>query len=141
MQLQETRHFLFLSTLSPPQAAVYVPYLDAMHDELCQAYGIKDRDKVWLGKAVVVAFGWPDDFVQFQQVFFHYDVPQNIQGLANNGRHGDVVIACHCGTDPFYFGSLLVHETTHGFNYRYRSAQKLPSWLDEGIADWAAMAV
>ena len=63
------------------------------------------------------------------------------QGLAHKSGSGEVVVSCHCGKDPYYFAAVLVHETTHGFNHRYKSAPQLPSWLDEGIADWTAMTV
>jgi hypothetical protein len=142
MQLQETRHFLFLSVLSPAQAAVYTPYLDSLHEQLCKAYGIKNPDKVWKGKVPVVVFGRSDQFAEFERVFFDGKTnPEHAQGFAHSDSSGTVVISCYCGDDPFYFGGLLVHETTHGFNYRYKSGQRLPSWLNEGIADWAAIAV
>ncbi len=142
MQLQETRHFLFLSVFTPAQAAVYTPYLDSMHEELCKAYGIKNRDKVWKGKVPVIVFGRSDQFMEFEKVFFNNPaVPQQAQGLAHMDSTGKVSISCWCGTDPYYFGGVLVHETTHGFNHRYKSPQRLPSWLDEGVADWAAIAV
>jgi len=142
MLLQETRHFLFLSVLTPAQAAVYTPYLDSMHEELCKAYGIKNRDKVWKGKVPVIVFGRSDQFLECEKVFFNNSaVPQQAQGLAHMDSTGRVSISCWCGPDPYYFGGVLVHETTHGFNHRYKSPQRLPSWLDEGIADWAAIAV
>ncbi len=142
LQLQETRHFLFLSVFTPAQAAVYTPYLDTMHEELCKAYGIKNRDKVWKGKVPVVVLGRSDQFMEFERVFFKNSaVLQQAQGLAHMDSTGMVSISCWCGSDPYYFGGVLVHETTHGFNHRYKSPQRLPSWLDEGIADWAAIAV
>ena len=42
---------------------------------------------------------------------------------------------------PYYFAGVIVHETTHGFLHRYKSGQFVPSWLNEGIADWVAMTV
>jgi hypothetical protein len=31
-----------------------------------------------------------------------------------------------------------VHETAHGYVHRYRSTVRIPSWINEGIADWVA---
>jgi hypothetical protein len=141
MRLQETRYFLFLSILTPAQAAMYTPYLDAMYEELCKAYAIKNHDKVWLGKAAIIVFGNSQDFAELEQQFFNHTVPQQSQGLAHLLPTGRVVVSCYCGTDPAYFAGVLVHETTHGFNFRYKSPQTLPTWLDEGIADWTAISV
>jgi hypothetical protein len=141
MRLYETKYFLLLSSLPPQLAATCQPQLDAMHEELCKAYAVQRPDKLWLGKAVVVAFGNKDDFMQFEQVFFHATPPPNVQGAANQISTGEDVVGCYCGDDPAYFAHVLVHETTHGFNHRYKSAEQLPNWLDEGIADWVAMSV
>ena len=36
---------------------------------------------------------------------------------------------------------MLVHETSHGFIHRYMSSARIPSWLNEGMADWIADAI
>jgi hypothetical protein len=141
MQVYETKYFLLLSSLPPQLAAMCQPHLDAMHEELCKAYAVERPDKLWLGKAVVVAFSSKEDFMQFEQVFFHTNPPANVQGAANQVSSGEDVVGCCCGDDPMYFAHVLVHETTHGFNHRYKSSRRLPNWLDEGIADWVAMSV
>jgi hypothetical protein len=140
LRLQETKYFLFLSDLSPQVAAVFTSSLDDMHENLCKSFAVADQNKVWLGKAPVVAFSQPEYFAQFEQDFFQMRVdPREIQGLAHQSPDGDVVIGCHCGKDPYYFAGVLVHETTHGFVHRHLSSVPIPSWLNEGIAEWSAM--
>ena len=143
MQLYETRHFLFLTDLPPQWVEVYTSCLDAMHNQLCLAYAVKDKDRVWLGgKLPVIAFADRSSFEECEKTFFEHAVDGSlVQGLAHNASTGEVAVTCHCGKDPYYFAAVLVHETTHGFNHRYKSAVQLPSWLDEGIADWTAMTV
>jgi hypothetical protein len=36
---------------------------------------------------------------------------------------------------------MLVHETSHGFNHRWMSPERLPNWLNEGIAEWVGTKV
>ena len=48
---------------------------------------------------------------------------------------GHVRISFFRQRDTAAFASLLVHETTHGFLHRYRSPERIPSWLNEGIAE------
>ena len=142
MRLYETQYFLFLTDLSPQWVPLYTSSLDAMHNQLCAAYAIKDKNRVWLGKLPVIAFSDSDSFEEFEKTFFHSKVDgKAIQGLAHKSGSGEVVVSCHCGKDPNYFAAVIVHETTHGFNHRYKSASQLPSWLDEGIADWTAGTV
>ena len=108
---------------------------------MCQSYAIENPDKLWLGKGVIVIFTKPADFLQFEQVFFHVSPPANVQGANNSNGRGEVTVGCYFGDNPAYSAGVLVHETTHGFNHRYKSPRRLPNWLDEGIADYVAMAV
>jgi hypothetical protein len=141
MQTRETRYFLLLSALPPQHTAMVASHLDAAHAQLCKAFGIKNGDKVWRGKCPVVVFLRPDYFAEFEREFFQRtDIPPQVQGLAHQDSRGDVVVSCYCGADPAYFAGVLVHEMTHGFTHRYKSPERLPAWLDEGIADWSAMA-
>ena len=142
MHLYETQHFLFLSDLPPQWVKVYTSCLDAMHDQLCVAYAVQDKDSVWLGKLPVIAFSDSTSFEECEKAFFDHVVDgKTFQGLAHKASNGDVAVTCHCGKDPYYFAAVLVHETTHGFTHRYLSAVQLPSWLDEGISEWTAMNV
>ena len=142
LRLYETQYFLFLSDLPPQWVKVYTSCLDAMYDQLCTAYQIKDRDHVWLGKLPVVAFSDSTPFEECEKAFFGHPIDgKTFQGLAHKAMSGEVVVTCHCGNDPYYFAAVLVHETTHGFTHRYVSAVQLPSWLDEGISEWCAMNV
>ncbi|MCD4727792.1 MAG: DUF1570 domain-containing protein [Pirellulales bacterium] len=143
MRLYETRYYLFLSDLPPQVASLYTSCLDRMHERLCKAFGVKNKDGVWLGgKVPVIAFVHGEHFAKFEQVFFNHRVNhQASQGLAHQVSTGKVVISCHCGKDPYYFAAVIVHEATHGFVHRYKSPQIVPNWLNEGIAEWVAMTV
>ena len=70
MRLYETQYFLFLTDLPPQWVPVYTSCLDAMHNQLCTAYGIKDKDRVWIGKLPVVAFADRESFEEFEKTFF-----------------------------------------------------------------------
>ncbi|MBU4398370.1 MAG: hypothetical protein KKE86_03440 [Planctomycetes bacterium] len=143
MRLYETRYYLFLSDLPPQVASLYTSCLDQMHERLCKAFGIKNKDGVWLGgKVPVVAFVHGEHFAEFERVFFNHQVNHlAAQGLAHQVSTGEVVISCHCGKDPYYFACVIVHEATHGFVHRYKSPQMVPNWLNEGIAEWVSMTV
>jgi thiol-disulfide isomerase/thioredoxin len=143
MQSYETERFLFYSDLPANLInSLYLPYLDQMYAQLCGAFGLDATKNIWKGKATIVAYSSEDDFAKFEHAFYG-DVPSDIhaQGLAHCHGDGVVRISCFAGRDPSYFAGLLVHETTHGFEWRYRSGDPVPSWLNEGAAEWCANRV
>jgi hypothetical protein len=137
-RVYETDHFLFTSNMTPDEAAPYVRYLDKMYDFMCELYGVPAGTRVWLGgKAPIFAFQTEEQFVAFEAKFF--EVPpqesQHLYGVCHQNTRGDVVTACFRGEDPNDFGQMLVHETSHGFIHRYKTKARLPSWVNEGMAD------
>ena len=138
MQLYETQYFLFFSDIPPRQVAPYLRNLDMMNEQLGKAFGFPPGHNVWRGKAVIVAFVDKVSFVEFEQEFMKNIEIATVQGRCHSFTNGRVIVSCYRGNDPFYFAQLLVHETAHGYVHRYKSNVRIPSWLDEGIADWIA---
>jgi len=136
MEVSETSEFTFCSNIPRNQVGPYIASLDKMYDLLCRMYGIKKGTPVWRGKCLVVAFIEQSQFADFEKRFFQLVAPANIYGLCHQIPTGRVVMACYRGNDPNDFAQMLVHETSHGFNFRYRTQQHLPSWVDEGMAEW-----
>lgn len=136
----ETPRFLFATDLPPQLAAPVLPSLEAMYKELCNAFGVDKNTNIWRGKAVIVAFARRETFQQFELTLFH-EAQDTAQGLAHQASNGEMLISCYYGSSPSFFPVVIVHETTHGFMHRYRSAQHIPSWINEGAADWVAGAV
>jgi len=140
LAVHETHEFLVASDIPAPQLAPFLADLDAMHDALCDLYGIPRGEPVWMGKCLVVAFLREDDYVAFEARFMKADT-RGTQGMCHQRSDGRVVTACHRGSDPAAFAHMLVHETSHGFNHRWMSPQRLPNWLNEGIAEWVGARV
>jgi hypothetical protein len=136
----ETHEFLVASDIPAAQLAPYVASLDAMHDFLCDLYGIPRGEPLWKGKCLVVAFLREDDYVAFEGRFMQTDT-RGTHGMCHQRSDGRVVMACHRGNDATAFAHMIVHETSHGFNHRWMSPEKLPNWLNEGIAEWVGARV
>jgi hypothetical protein len=140
-QLYETDHFLFVSSMPGEQVRPYAASLDRMYEWMCRLYGVPNDHEVWLGgKAPIFAFLEKEDFDNFEERYFPearqtFHTLANIYGLSHLSPGGEVVIACYRGNDPHDFGQMLVHETSHGFNFRYKTKAPLPNWVDEGMAD------
>ena len=136
----ETKRFLFFSDLSDGFVRnTLLPYLDRMYDELCMLYGLDPAHRIWNGKTVVYTFASEAEYRRFETVCPEMRVTEfAANGACHTNPDGTVTIACYVGDDLNYFAALLVHETTHGFNHFYRSECRLPSWIDEGAAEWVA---
>ena len=117
------------------QIAPYIKALDAMHDMMCKMYGIPKEKRVWNGKCLVFAFLHKEQFNAFQKKFFGHEVPW-AYGLCNQNSKGEVVISCYRGDRPLTFAHMLVHETSHGFVHLYKTSQRMPSWVNEGMAEF-----
>jgi len=134
-QLYETEHFLFTSNMPAPQVAPYARYLDKMYEWMCQLYGVPAGTKVWLGgKVPIFAFLTQQQFAAFETKYFRPPAP-TIYGLCHQNSRGDVAIVCYRGENADDFGQMLVHETSHGFIHRYKTKARLPTWVNEGMAE------
>jgi hypothetical protein len=140
LETSQTHEFIVVTDIPAAQMAPYVASLDAMHDFLCDLYGIPRGEPVWMGKCLVIAFLEEDDFRAFEGRFMG-GAPAGVHGLCHQRSDGRVVMACHRGDDAAAFAHMLVHETSHGFNHRWLSPARLPSWLNEGIAEWVGTQV
>ena len=109
-----------------------------MYTKLCECYGLDAETNLWAGKCVIAAFAEQPSYSKFDEVFFGRPAPMQSQGLCHQRGDGVVVISCYGGRDLHYAAAVMVHETAHGFTFRYRSPHRVPSWLDEGISDWIA---
>ena len=145
MRLYETKFFLFFSDMPPDQVGLYRAELDSMNIELGKAFDVPPGENIWRGKAVFVVFVQQEAFLQFEQQFMKGDIAElqrrRIRGLCHQSSTGNVVVACYGGADPNELAAVLVHETTHGYLHRFKSSVQLPSWLNEGIAEWVAATV
>jgi hypothetical protein len=139
--LYETKYYLFYTDMPAQQISGYIAYLDDMYKQLCKAYGVPEGKNVWRGKCVVVAFVAEKTFGKFEEKIMANSSWKGAQGLAHSYGNGRVLISCFRGPDPLFFATVLVHETSHGFVHRYKSSARIPSWINEGIADWVAAAV
>jgi hypothetical protein len=140
LRTTETHEFIVATDIPAAQMGPYVASLDSMHDFLCDLYGIPRGEPVWKGKCLVIAFLQEADFVAFEARFMKAPL-QGVHGVCHQRSDGRVVMACYRGDDAPAFAHMLVHETSHGFNHRWMSPQRIPNWLNEGIAEWVGLKV
>ncbi len=134
-QLYETEHFLFCSNIPPHQVQVFIASLDRMYAWMQHTYGVDPGTSVWRGKASVFAFATKEQFAAFERQFMKNEPGGGTAGLCHTDHQRNVCIAVHQGTSADYFGTVLVHETSHGFIHCYKTPVRVPSWVNEGMAE------
>lgn len=135
LQLVETDHFLFCTNIPPQQVGVFVASLDRMYEYMQETYGIEQGKSVWRGKASIFAFVREEEFVAFERQFMENNPQAGTAGLCHQDSRRNICIAVHQGTSADYFGVVLVHETSHGFIHCYQTPVRVPSWVNEGMAE------
>ncbi len=143
LRLYETKFFLFFTDMPPARIAGYIAQLDNMNVELGKKFGVPQGENIWRGKAVFIVFVNPASFVQFESKFMKLGpaATSRKHGICHQSGNGNVIVACFHGDDPRIFAQVLVHETTHGYLHRFKSSARIPSWLNEGIAEWVSAVV
>jgi len=141
LERSATHEFIVVTDIPAREIGPFVANLDSMHDFLCDLYGIPRGEPVWKGKCLVIAFRQQADFQAFEERFMRVAAPPGVHGLCHQSSDGRVIMACHQGRDLDAFAHMLVHETSHGFNHRWMSPQRLPNWLNEGLAEWVGTQV
>ncbi len=141
LQVQENDFFIFGSDLPPIEAEQSLVYLTAMYTKLCAMFGVMPGENIWRGKCVIIVFRQESDYFAFEQQIMDNAAPQGTAGLHHGYRDGKTIITCQRGKDAAFYRSVLVHETVHGFVHRFQSSVHVPSWINEGIADWISDVV
>ena len=135
LALNETKYFLFYTDMTPTEAQRWTQVLDRMYARLAEMFGVPKDENIWFGKAVIFVFVKREDFQGFEKEAFNIGKDQpGAAGRCHQRGDGSVYITFYRSAAPDVFARLLVHESTHGFLFRYRSRKRIPSWANEGLA-------
>ena len=135
LRLYETEYFLFSTDLPPGEARKWQRLLDKMYARLLETFALPEDRNIWRGKALVFVFQEPEDYRKYERVMEQTD-PSWSAGMCHGKANGEVHIAFYRQKGELRFAQTLVHESVHGFVHRYRSRRPLPSWVNEGLAEW-----
>jgi hypothetical protein len=136
LALVETERFLMYSQLDRAETLKWAQQLDRMYFVLKDALEI-DRDAhIFDGKCVIFIFSDREEYIAFERAAFNFDASRT--GGVCHMRNGDVFVSFYKSTSDSRFAFVLVHETVHAFMYRYIGRRQLPTWANEGIADYVA---
>ncbi len=134
--LFETQNFLLFADLPAREAERWAAQLDAMYATLLSTLEIPEGTRLFRGKCLVFIFRDRARYEAFSQEAFGFDAANAAGFFSPKGRVCRVVF--FKPGDEQRFASTLVHEAVHAFIYRYRSPAWLPTWANEGLADYVA---
>ena len=95
------------------------------------------EDSIFWGKAVIFVFNDRERFRLVEAQSFQSFVADWVDGICHP-LGPQVFVSFYRQPRTEVFGAVLIHETTHGFMHRYRTPMRLPTWANEGIADYMA---
>ena len=129
-----SEHFLLVTDLDRGEAQRWARELDRMYEVMCGMFELDPSKNLFLGKAAIVIFGDEDEYHRWNAGVLGNPFYGTL-GVCLSSPDGHVRISFFRQKETAAFASLLVHETTHGFLHRYKSPARVPSWLNEGLAE------
>lgn len=132
----ESEHYMVFAAGGGNAGRVIARSLEGMHRELKNTFQIPDETVMYHGKCVVIILDSKPAFEDFEDRVFGNDA-EYYSGF----HHGSNTYSCvvsYSLSSPQALENLLVHETTHAFMHRYRTRHRLPTWANEGLADYIA---
>jgi len=133
----ETEYFLFYSDMPRTETAQWARELDKMYARLAEIFDLADGRNIFWGKAVIMVFNDQDRFRLVEAQAFNHLASPWAAGFCHQ-RGPMVFVNFYRQPNDFDFAAVLVHETVHGFMHRYRTPVRLPTWANEGFAEYVA---
>ena len=137
IHLVETPHFLVFSAWEKSSDAPLSETCETMYRALCSQFDIPPAQNIWAGKCALYVFGEKEQFKRFTT---EVDKAKLSEASGYCGGHSDGF--CYIVLGPVrtrgFFHEMIVHEGTHAFMNRYLTNRRVPSWVQEGFAEYMA---
>lgn len=144
MVLVETEHFLIWTDWAKAEHSHLAVWCEAMYDELSSIFGVPEDRHVFPGKCLVFCLRSQSRFLKAAKILDNYNAI-NALGYTSTDPNGHThVVVFRQGGSPVgrdAFASTLVHEGVHAFVHLYRGQGRIPTWLNEGLANVVAEEV
>lgn len=135
-RIHETDHFIVAADMSERDLRRWSATLETMYETMLETLELPKETDLYAGKCMVFLFNSRDSFMKFERVAMGIDASR-FGGLCHQ-RGNNVILSFYRWGSDTEFQSVLVHESVHGVMYRYRTPAALPTWANEGLADYIA---
>ena len=133
----EAKYWVVYADLPIDETKDLARRMDAMYQTVAQMFALPDGLNIFHGKAVVIISATEPHYRAIEMAAFNSMPPPGAIGLCHMVGP-KVVVTAYKSDDANRFMATLVHEASHGFMHRYGSPSRLPSWADEGYAEYVA---
>ena len=134
-------YFLFYSDLPPREARRWAGLLDQMYDRLCKIFDLEKGKNIFRGRGLIIVFKNERDYHRYQRLVHNMQGSEGTAGLCRSYGNGHVEVTFYKHNNDFDFARVLVHEAVHAFVHRYRSYPFVPSWINEGLAEYVSSSL
>lgn len=138
----ETAHYLILSDSSAGVTQQFAKCCEALYTNLQSQLSLAPKERVWDGKCVLMLFKARGEMLAYAGKYDEME-SKTFEGYCGGQWTKDprgpmLVYICMNTADikPKEAQRIFVHEATHAFFFGYRSRVPLPTWLNEGIAEY-----
>jgi hypothetical protein len=134
----ESEFFILYTDLARDEAANWaVLVLDRWYREAGKALGLKEKENIFWGKAIVFIFAKQDDFRLVEAGTFNQLVALD-QVSITHYQGPKVYINAWRSKDTVAFEAGLVRAMVRGMLHRFHSPRRLPAWANEGLPEYFA---
>ena len=133
----EAKYWVVYADLPIDETKDLARRMDAMYQTVAQMFALPEGLNIFHGKAVVIISATEPHYRAIEMAAFNSMPPPGAIGLCHMVGP-KVVVTAYKSDDANRFMATLVHEASHGFMHRYGSPSRLPSWADEGYAEYVA---
>ena len=137
MHLVETEHFLIYSAWARSNDKALKNICERMYRAMCKQFDIPRSVNIWAGKCPIYVFWQAEHFARFCTEVDRRGNPKAGGYCAYSGRGYVYIVVNRCRSRTRFY-EVLVHEATHGFLARYKTNRHVPTWANEGLAEYMA---
>ena len=133
----ETRPFVIYSAWSRSNDRALAEICEKLYVALCRQFDVPPTANIWAGKCPVFVFWDKEHFRRFTTEVDEVGMT-DAAGYQLHRSDGFGYIVLNRVSTRRRFFELLAHEGTHAFIARYLTNLPIPSWVNEGMAEYAA---
>ena len=142
--LVETQHFLIWTDWAKAEHGNLATWCESMYAELSRMFNIPADKHVFPGKSLIFCLRSQSRFVKAANILDNYNAVNALGYTSTDANGHSHVVVFRQGGSPTgrdAFASTLVHEGVHAFIHAYRGQGRIPTWLNEGLANVVAEQV
>ncbi|MEM9414945.1 MAG: hypothetical protein AAGA29_05635 [Planctomycetota bacterium] len=140
LNLYESQRFMICTDIDAEQVQRWGDKLSETYRHCAELLGEDPDGNLFRGKCLIMVFSDRVDYLRFQQVMHDTDA-FHAGGLCHGFGNGFVHVAVTRRPSQRETSHVIMHEVVHAFLHRYRAPVHVPSWINEGLAEYIAHLV